>query len=238
MSARPHDRLEELIAAAALGGLDEADRVEMEREMASHGPDCAECRRLVEEYEEVAGRLAFALDSLPMAAGAEDRLIVAARATAPAPGSIRVLESRGRPRRTRPGGMYVRRWLVAAAAAVIALVAGSVGYVLAPSGAGLRTVTLPATGGQRLAVVYVPGSEQALLVGSNLDAPPAGKVYELWYIARKEANPTPAGTFKPDSNGGVLMRTTVGPAFVALAVSVEPPGGSKKPTNVILVRSV
>jgi hypothetical protein len=45
-SSRPHEDLEELIAAEALGGLDEATRAEMLRLMAEHGPDCAECVRL------------------------------------------------------------------------------------------------------------------------------------------------------------------------------------------------
>src|SRR5437899_1675889 len=83
-----------------------------------------------------------------------------------------------------------------------------------------------------------PGSQEAVLVGSNLEAPPAGKVYELWYIPSKDAAPAPAGTFQPDAGGSVLMKTTVGGMFVALAVSVEPPGGSTTPTKVILIRNV
>jgi anti-sigma-K factor RskA len=34
------------------------------------------------------------------------------------------------------------------------------------------------------------------------------------------------------------VKTKVGSEFVALAVSVEPPGGSTTPTNVILVKNV
>jgi len=81
MSTRSHERLEELIAADAIGGLDDAERRAMLAEMAEHGPDCAECATLTAEYGEVAARLATALDPMPMSASAEERLLAAARAT-------------------------------------------------------------------------------------------------------------------------------------------------------------
>ena len=237
-----HDHIEELIAADVLGGLDEAQRLDLQREQATHGPGCADCERLLAEYAETAGQLAFFPEPMALSPGAEDRLIEAAREwdRAVGEGSAAVLESAPAGRRGvgRPRGFRVKGWVVAAAAAVIAVVAGLLGYAVAPNGAALKTVTLSASGGQRLAMVYATGNRDAVLVGSNVAAPPAGKVYELWYIPRKDAAPVPAGTFQPDSGGGVLMRTTVGAEFVALAVSVEPPGGSATPTKVILVRNV
>jgi len=53
----PHEVLEELIVADVLDGLHEADRSRLWAELRRHGPDCAECRRLLEEYGEVAGAL-------------------------------------------------------------------------------------------------------------------------------------------------------------------------------------
>ena len=240
--APSHEHIEELIAAHALNGLEEPERFELEAEMESHGPECPECARLLSEYSETAARLAFALDPVPPSAGEEDRLIEAARewdrSVAEGSGAILTTAPRGRRGLARPPGIRVKGWLVAAAAAVIAVVAGFLGYALAPNGAALRTVTLSASGAQRLSVVYAPGSQEAVLVGSNLEAPPAGKVYELWYIPSKDAAPAPAGTFQPDAGGSVLMKTKVGGTFVALAVSVEPPGGSTTPTKVILIRNV
>jgi anti-sigma-K factor RskA len=239
---RMHDRIEELVAVDVLDGLDEAGRLELAREMASHGPDCAECALLVAEYADAAASLALALEPVAVSPGAEDRLMAAARewTRGVQEGSVAVLEP-VRGRRVRPlrrTGVRIKGWVVAAAAAVVVVVAGSIGYVLAPNAQPPQTVAFSATGSQRLAVVFVPGSRQAVLVGSNMDAPPAGKVYELWYIASKDADPTPAGTFRPDANGSVLMNTTVGERFVAVAVSVEPPGGSTTPTKVILVQNV
>src|SRR4029450_5924700 len=58
---RSHERIEELIAIRSIGGAGPREQAELERLMASHGPDCEDCRRLEIEYGEVAGRLAFAL---------------------------------------------------------------------------------------------------------------------------------------------------------------------------------
>ncbi len=43
---RSHERIEELIAIRSIGGLEPDERAELEREMASHGPDCEEGCRL------------------------------------------------------------------------------------------------------------------------------------------------------------------------------------------------
>ncbi len=230
--ARSHERLEELIAADVLYGLDEPDRVEMEREMADHGPDCLECRRLVQEYGEVAGSLSQALEPLQLAAGAEDRLLAAARLTGrrPAEGRPRpMVRPLAAPAAAAPG--RARRWIAAAAvAASIAVLAGFIGYAVAPGTPALRIAAFPAKGGQQLAVVYQAGSRQAVVVGSNLASLPPGRVYELWYVPAQGADPKPAGTFLP-RGGSVVANAHVGPSFVALAVSVEPKGGSPHPTT-------
>jgi anti-sigma-K factor RskA len=222
----PHDELEELIAADALDGLSEADRDRMIEEMARHGADCADCRRLIMAYAETAGRLAMAADPLPLSAGAEDRLIELARGVErevpAAPATVRSI-STGR----------VRRWAATAAvAAVLALVAGAVGYALAPNGpgGGVRVASFKVSAGQTLAVAFSPGTHEAWVVGSNIAAPPNGKVYELWFQSGDTGPMHPAGTFSP-TGGGVLSPVSIDPSFSLLAVSVEPPGGSPAPTS-------
>jgi anti-sigma-K factor RskA len=222
----PHDELEELIAADALDGLSEADHDRMIEEMARHGADCADCRRLILAYAETAGRLAMAADPLPLSAGAEDRLIELARGVEwevpAAPATVRSI-STGR----------VRRWAAAAVvAAVLALVAGAVGYALAPNGpgGGVRVASFKASAGQTLAVAFSPGTHEAWIVGSNIAAPPNGKVYELWFQSGGTGPMHPAGTFSP-TGGGVLSPVSIDPSFSLLAVSVEPPGGSPAPTS-------
>jgi hypothetical protein len=229
MSSRlPHEELETLIAADALDGLEEAEGGRLARLMASHGPDCAECRRLVTEYTEVAGRIGLLLEPEPLSAGAEDALVVAARAQEPS----RV--------ETPRGGRPARRWVaVVAVAAAVAVIAGLIGYALAPNQPGLRTVTLQGTVPGRVTLVYQHGRSDAVLVAAGLADPGEGKVYELWYQPSPGARMRPAGVFTP-TNGSAVAPATVGSSFVVVAVTIEPgPNGSPQPTSTpIFARSL
>jgi Anti-sigma-K factor rskA len=269
---RSHDRLEELIAADALGGLERDEALELERELAAHGPDCEECRRLLVDYAEVAGRLATALEPVPLSAAAEDRLMAAVAAesgTGPGPvgpgrpsGADRGAGLRSRALTLHRGGRVAPRGsgsparrtglapgrgrrLVAAVAvaAAVAVLAGAVGYALAPRGSpaearfvafvsqpGVRIAPFPNRDGQRLAVAFRPGGGAAWVLGTNLATPPDGRVYELWYRPGPSGAMRPAGTFVP-GDGRVLAEARVGASFDALAVSVEPEGGSRQPTT-------
>jgi Anti-sigma-K factor rskA len=223
MSQLPHDEIEELIVADALDGLDQADRDRLARLMGEHGPDCPECRRLEREYREVAGAIALTVDPAAMSAGAEDALIRAAReSSAGEPSGPRVIRARG------------RTWAAAVAvAAVVALIGGVIGYVLAPNEpSGFRTIALQGTVPGQLSLVYQPGRQDAVLVGSGLADPGSGKVYELWYQPSAGAKMVPAGVFTPASGSVTGAPVTVGKSFVLVAVTVEPgPRGSPQPTS-------
>jgi hypothetical protein len=242
-----HEELEELITADVLDGLDESDRSFLVAELASHGPDCQECLRLLSEYSEVAGRLATALDPMPMSSGAEERLLDAARSdegTAAEP-PLSPADGPSGLRRTALRGPWSRtpRWVATAAvAASITILAGFVGYRVAPrdgqvqarfvafaAQGGIKVVPFSTTGGRKLAVVFRPGQTGGWILGANMPGPPGDKVYELWFQPDPSAAVQPAGTFVP-KDGAVLVPANLGPAFVALAVSIEPPGGSKQPT--------
>jgi hypothetical protein len=251
----PHDALEGLIAADALHGLDRADRESLAQEMAKHGPDCVECRRLLSEYAETAAWLAFALERQELPSGAEARLLQRARQQRLRlrPVSEREREPRPappswvRPRLPRaPGGRIggLRRWVAtAAAAAVLAVAGGLVGYSVAPRGEalgprfiafiarpGIQVATFPAKAPQSLAVVFRPGEREAWVVGTNMPRPQGDRVYELWFRTSAAAPLQPAGVFVP-ADGTVLAAVTVGDSLSFLAVSVEPPGGSRRPTS-------
>jgi len=222
---RSHETIEELISADVLDGLDQPGMQELAGLRAEHGPECVECLRLEAEYREVASWLATEVEPIPLSPGAEEALIRAAR-TAPSP---RVEPT---PRRLRliPGGRRARRLVAAVAvAASVALVGGLAGYSIAPKAAPLATVTYR-SGEQQLTIVYAKGQTQALVIGSNLPTPEGGKVYELWYQPSAGADMVPAGTFVP-RNGTVVAPVQLGKSFVAVAMSVEPPGGSPQPTT-------
>jgi anti-sigma-K factor RskA len=221
---RPHDQIEELIAADALDGLDENGRRELVQLRAEHGPDCAQCLLLESEYRQVASQLAAVVEPVGMSAGAEEALIRAARSP-----SVTPRES-APPRLgvVRGGGRVQKLVAAVAVAAAIALLGGLAGYAVSPKPAPLARVTYR-SGAQQLTIVYVKGQTQALAVGS-LPALSGGRVYELWYQPRAGANMVPAGTFVPQ-NGTVVAPVVLGESFVAVAMSVEPAGGSPQPTT-------
>jgi anti-sigma-K factor RskA len=243
---RSHEAIEPLIAADALGGLEDAGRDELQRLRTEHGADCAECLRLGVEYLEVAGLLATSLEPMAVSPAAEERLMAAVAAepqtaepqtAAPEragrkawPSTVRqgTPAAGRRPRKLREAPSRARRWIAAAAvAAAVAVVAGVVGYTLAPSRTqpGTQVIAFPATDGQQIQVTYEPGATSGLLVATGLPTPTDGQVYELWYILPDNPNPQAAGTFVP-TNGSVVATVKVDPSFAALAVSVEPAGGS------------
>jgi anti-sigma-K factor RskA len=84
----------------------------------------------------------------------------------------------------------------------------------------------------RASVVYDSASGRALLLASELPPPPAGKAYQLWYIAG--GPPQPGGTFTPDGQGGSVMRDQAPPEgrnASLFVVTLEPAGGVQAPTG-------
>lgn len=70
----------------------------------------------------------------------------------------------------------------------------------------------------------------------DLAQPPRGKVYEAWTEARNSSVLVPASTFVPDAHGVAVVGLAPSAKDTnAIAVSVEPEGGSKLPTGKMLV---
>lgn len=225
MSALDHALIEELLSARALGGLDTDDEQTLARELAAHGVDCAECRRIQDECDEVAGRLAFALDPVAVPEGFEDRV------------ARRAIGRRGESR--RPPAV-VRGWargLVAVAASVALLsggwvLRGAVGPGVPDPAAFIRAakvVNFQGSGGT-LAIAYRPGESGAYLFGAGLATPQPGRTYELWRF--QEDTPISTGCFQPEA-GGTLIRffdTSLGEAN-QMAVTVESTSCPSAPTT-------
>ncbi len=65
-----------------------------------------------------------------------------------------------------------------------------------------------------------------------LPAPPKGKVYQAWTLHTGARTMSPSVTFVPNHNGVAVVPLPVNAASVAaVAVSVEPDGGSRQPTS-------
>jgi len=231
---RDHGWIEEVMVVRSLGGLDPQDEHELHREMVEHGAECSECRRLEAEYagyEDAAGRLAFALDPVPVREGLEDQVV----ASTAAEKLTRVMTPRERRReRRRPGPGTVLRPFVAVAASLVLFAVGwaagaltSGDDVAIPPGA--RVVVFEGEGGATLALAYRPGDRGVYLVGS-LDPPPVDQAYELWTF--RGDTPVRGGCFQPEADGSLFefLDAEIEPTPL-MAVTVESTSCPSAPTT-------
>ena len=148
-----------------------------------------------------------------------------------------------------------RRWyarpaniLIAAAAAAVIFVGGTaLGTALnpptsqqpSPQAVGLTEISAAAdaqraeaavAGGGNATVIWSGQLGRSAVVISDLPALPADKTYELWYI--DSAGVTSAGTFDA-AETGKTVRVLDGKMSEGdtIGITVEPAGGSKKPTT-------
>ena len=235
MTMRDHSAIEELLSAEVLGGLDVPDREALYREMGEHGPDCAECRQLRDEYGEVAGRMAFALEPVPIRPELEEETVELARMQGQGVPLRRVRGGRvvAGLGRMRPFGVFSP--LVAAAAAVALFFGGWVARGLIGGGGPpfdvttARVVTFQGEAGD-LAVAYRPGQTGAYVFGSNLQAPPSNRVYEVWMF--QEGTPVRGACFRPKPGGTSLTYLDANlETAQQMAVTVESPSCPSAPTT-------
>lgn len=222
---RDHSRIEELLAIRSIGGLDPEDEAELEREMTSHGPDCEECRRLETEYEETAGRLAFALDPVAVREGFAQETFERAFGGSAEPAGERPAMPQ------RRGGWL--RPLIGVAAAIVLFAGGVlVGSAVTGGQPSEKTVvtfqseTEPGT----LAAAFTPGSSGVYMVGTGLPSLPEGKVYELWLF--EGDTPASAMCATPTADGSVFGFADASLEGVgAMAVTVEASDCPTAPTS-------
>ncbi|MHB8146188.1 MAG: anti-sigma factor, partial [Vulcanimicrobiaceae bacterium] len=66
----------------------------------------------------------------------------------------------------------------------------------------------------------------------DVPAPPRGKVYQAWTLPKGSNAMAPSVTFVPDHHGVAVISLPVDARqTAAVAVSIEPDGGSKQPTS-------
>lgn len=243
MSTRDHTQIEELMAVAALGGLDPEDERTLERERAAHGESCRECRALETSFGEVAGRLAFSLDPEPVDPAIADRVLAAGGRIAvvpaievpPPPGPrVVAIPDAGR-------GHGRRRWAVAVGIAAVLVVTAVVSLAVVPRigpvdthpTASQEIVQLSSADGGpaegQMAMAYTPGTPGAVVWGSDLPDPGTGKVYEMWTITG--TTPASAGCMQP-AGGAVAVRIDVDVTGAdQVAVTVESSSCPSAPTT-------
>lgn len=197
----------EQAAGFALDALDADEADEFERHLAV----CPACEDELAGLQVAAVALAFAVDLAVPPAKLRSRVLDAGAPVIP-------LRRRRRPQ------------LVAAVAVLAA--SAAIGVVIHPwaDGRSLDGMRRYTAEGAR-ATLLVDRSGGAVLAVRHLPPAPAGKRYEVWVIAGGKA--LPAGWVR----GSLTALTRPVPAGAAVAVSIEPRGGSRQPTGPLLFRA-
>jgi len=229
-----------LSGAYAVDALDDAERAEFEQ----HLTVCADCRAEVASLRETAALLSDAESETPpesLRAG----VLSGIRQVRPLPPET---PSRPEPVETRPNEVRRRRLpaLLAAAAAVVLLAAGALAWhpwhhdrteaeqIL--SAADATRVTRQLAGGGELTLVRSPSLKKAVLVGRDVPDAGPGKTYQMW-LQQPGEDLVSAGLV-PDADRPTVLSGDAATAAAA-AVSVEPEGGSVRPSkNVVAVFSL
>jgi anti-sigma-K factor RskA len=240
MNGMDQERFEDLKDAYVLGALPEEERLEFEQYLAAH----PELQAEMEELSTVAGLLAFSVREQEPSPDLRRRIMDTVEAEAV------------QPRTSQRRSWLARLWeavgprdLALAAAAVLAIGLFSWSMLLQGEvrdlqgrvqslqsqpqdrSQGPQMIALGGAGaeqGVRAELVTLEG-DRAVLVAENMPPAPEGKTYQIWVI--KGDTPKPSGLFEPkgDSVAAVVENPVEGAD--AVAVTVEPEGGSKKPTT-------
>jgi anti-sigma-K factor RskA len=119
----------------------------------------------------------------------------------------------------------------AAACLVFAIVAGAYDVVQNRQIAEYQRLASATAYPFRFGNVLVAGNT-VYVAARDLVPLPNGKVYQMWTLARGAARVAPSITFTPDKNGAALIAVPVNAGNTqAVAISVEPAGGSSSPTT-------
>ena len=224
MSGEPDIRDDDVLAAEhALGVLSAAERAAAELRMASDPAFAAD----VEAWRE---RLAPLIDDIAAVAPSPGHWARVARAL-PANDDHALRRSVRRWRGVAGGAMALATASVAAAIILAAQPAQVIVREAPAPGPLLNASLAPQANAQPLFVAAYDPARQALLVTSLVPpgADPA-HVHQLWLIPA-DGKPRSLGMVEPGASKAMPMAKDMAPMFAegaALAVSVEPPGGSKQ----------
>lgn len=252
----PHEAMLDDVAVYALGTLAPQDA----QRVREHLRTCADCRSEYEQLRPAVDAVAYSAESCPDAErGAvvaspqlKARIMQQVRRDAAAAPRSNVAEMRA----VRP--IVWPAYAVAAACLIIALITGIIDIslndqlrqksadvsqiearsrVLARDLAYQRTALadLVAPDSQRYDVAHgqvVRHGKRLYLAMNALPAPPKGKVYQAWTLHAGATRMSPSVTFVPNPSGiAVVPIPADASAISAVAVGVEPDGGSKQPTS-------
>jgi anti-sigma-K factor RskA len=236
MSQMDHERFDELKCAFVLGALPEEERRELEEYLAEHPERQAE----IDELGTVAGLLAFSPPEQEPPPELRRRIMGVVEAEA---GRPRV-ESRSWLARMRVS-LGVRGLALGAAAAMLVIGLFSWNLILQGEIQNLQgrvqslqdqpqepqMVALQGPGvehGAR-AEVMILHNERAVLMAEDMPPLPEEEALQIWVI--EDDVPKPGGLFEPKDEEVIVVVEAPLDGADAIAVSVEPDGGSTEPTT-------
>jgi anti-sigma-K factor RskA len=248
MSEMNHERFEDLKDAYVLGALPEEEKLSFEEYLAAHPERQAE----LDELGAVAGLLAFSPQEQEPSPELRSRVMEIVEAEAE-PRRVR-----GRSTFARVGDFLSVRSLALGAAAllVIGLLSWNVllqdqvqdlqGQVQDAQGQvqDLQAQVEDAQDQRQSPTIELEGSwadqganaevvsihkNQAILVAKDMPSVPEERTCQIWVIS--DDVPKPSGLFQPDQNVTAAPGTNSIKKGDVIAVTVEPAGGSKKPTS-------
>ena len=253
---KTHDEIRELLAALALDAVPDAERVELEQ----HVEQCPECRSELDAMREVAAMMGNTVEPLPdsLWSSISSRLHDGAERVAPpmptllhdAPKDATVVSVDAR---RRTSLRQIRTSYIAFAAAAAIVIALSVSLAGANSRVahlqraldasahsavaaaletpGHRIVNLEGAHNRNLAQFVLLPDGRGYLVKSSMLSLSSSATYQLWAIVG--GRPISVGLMG-DSPKLVTFTMAGSPSPSALAVTVEPSGGSSTPTSPVV----
>ena len=227
-----HDEMLDSVAAYALGTLPPAEA----SAVAAHLETCERCREEYRFLRPAVTALAYSAE----ACADQERGATAASPLLKARIMKQVRSESAAARSPRVWPAYA----VAAAAILVAITTGLLDLSLnAQLG---RDRAQSAAQAELLADLTAPGAQRhpfrggevttngnrLLLTMHGLPKPAPGHVYQAWTLAKNSKKMAPSVTFEPGYSGVTVVRLPQeATTLAAVAVSVEPAGGSKQPTT-------
>lgn len=232
---RRHEEYEDRVAAYVLGAIPPDELAEV----ADHISSCPICMEEARAHSAVLKEIELTVEPVPVPTGFADDVVAKAHRKEEAPANAP--ESAGA--QVLPFRRRVAAGALAAAAAVVVGVLGA-GYLDVRSdlersrqviGALTADRGLPLSGTRGAKGQMVPTRNGALFVAARLPEPPDGRTYQLW--ALRNDKPLSLGTFDVEEGEAVVRIENPVEGFDAMAVTVEPAGGSEKPSTDPVMRS-
>lgn len=252
-----NDRLDELIALAALGELSADETAELDVLLAAD-PSAADeladaldvaatlqSSDTLEPPPELRASVLAAIASIEQLPAPNETVPGGSTGVTPPPPSAPPGPVRLDPVPIDPvpidGARRRRRWsaVLAAAAAVVLIAIGGLFVATRNDGSDdpiaavldaddVTTRTLEGSLGTTLEVAYSADEGAMVITGDDVPAVAEDETYQVWMV--DESGAQPGGTFRPDAAGHVALRVDADPSGFVVGVTLEPSGGSEQPT--------